>query len=319
MSNRPDIGNMEVWRELGTATDKASVKAYKEAKLIKIDKVKPNPNQPRKTFDEGSLEELADSIRDKGILQPIVVRPSGDEFIIIAGHRRRLACEKIGMQYIPSVIRDVTEQDALEQSLIENVQREDVDPVEEAICYRQLMTEHDYSIRDMADKVHKSVGYIHSRLGLLKHEDIAQSVQTEKIGIFEARELSKVKDEETRKHLTEKVTSGKLNRHTLRQAVRVATGQAEPKGEATKEEVPEGAESSHPTGVEQDTTARVATSDKMEGGGSTFNQAALYARWGVLKQDLVTLDMDSLAEKQRSEARRFLEAIRDTIEEILKS
>lgn len=336
MSKRPDIGKMEVWRELGTATDEAAVKAYKEAKLIDIDKIKPNPQQPRKTFNEDALEELSNSIREKGLLQPIVVRPSGDEFIIVAGHRRCLACQMIGMEYIPSVVRDVTEQDALEHSLIENVQREDIDPVEEAVCYRQLMDEHGYSVRDMASKVHKSVGYIHSRLTLLKHDDIAQSVQEQQIGIFEARELSKVEDEEIRRDLTEKAATGELDRNTLKHAVRVATGRSEAEEIARDDEPAEKAattpkattEAAEPAVVEtrQETTVEVTAPTEPAGdqmplaieGEPAFNQEALYTRWEALKQDLMTLDMNNLTEEQRNEARRFLEAIRDTIEEILK-
>ena len=332
MSKRPDIGEMEVWRELGTATEDVPVKVLRQAKLIDITKIKPNPQQPRKSFDDQALDELTESIREKGLLQPIVVRQSEDDFIIIAGHRRHLACQRAGMDYIPAIIREATEEEALEQSLIENVQREDIAPVEEATCYRQLMDEHSYSIRDMAAKVHKSVGYIHSRLKLLEHEDIAEKVQTQQIGIFEARELSKVEDEEARRELTEKTASGELDRKGLKQAVKVATGQAEPTPEEPGQPVEAVVE--EPVGQPQPELTETVEAPVVEAEPPTeeipeeldvtpqpeseSGLPALYRRWEALKQDLVTLDIEKLPNEDRNEARRLLEAIRDTIEEILK-
>lgn len=330
MSKRPEIGDMEIWRELGTVTEEAPVRAFKQAKLIDITRVKPNPQQPRKSLNDQALEELTESIREKGLLQPIVVRPSGDDFIIIAGHRRHLACQQADMDYIPAIIREATEQDALEQSLIENVQREDIDPVEEATCYRQLMDQHNYSIRDMAAKVHKSIGYIHSRLKLLEHDDVAQSVQSQQIGIFEARELSKVEDEEIRKELTEKTASGELDRQSLKQAVKVATGQAEPAPEQPPQPVEAVVEepidqsdleptiTPEPPVVETHPPTEPVSEEvpAIEPEPESSLQA-LYRRWDALKQDLITLDIEKLPNEDRNEAKRLLEAIRDTIVQLL--
>lgn len=241
MPKRPDVAEMEIWRELGTVTEDTGVRAYKDARLIDIARIRPNPRQPRQTSDQQALEELADSIRERGLLQPIVVRPEeeGDGFIIIAGHRRHAACKLIGMERIPSVIREINEHEALEQSLIENVQREDINPVEEAVCYRQLMDEHHYSIRDMAAKVHKSVGYIHGRLELLKHEDVAESVTQSEVGIYEARELAKVEDEETRQKLIEQVAAGDMDRKSLKREVKRLTGKLPPRPEVSPEPLEE--------------------------------------------------------------------------------
>lgn len=325
MNKRPDLGNMEIWRELGTATEETSVKALREAKLIDITRIKPYVDQPRKSFDEQALDELTESIRERGLLQPIVVRPSGDAFIIIAGHRRYRACQRVGMSEIPAIIREVTEQEALEQSLIENIQREDIKPVEEATCYRQLMDQHNYSIRDMAARVHKSVGYIHSRLKLIEYEDIAQSVQDQEIGIYEARELSKVEDEEARKELTEKAASGELDREGLKGAVKIAIGQEEPpieevSSETTRESVKsESTETVKPSTDEgrSPTDSSTAEKDPAVDTAPAPNLQVLYRRWDALRQDLRTLDIRRLPNEDRGEARRILEAIRDTISEIL--
>ncbi len=333
MNKRPDLGNMEIWRELGTATEDTPVKVLREAKLIDISRIKPYADQPRKSFDEQALSELTESIRERGLLQPIVVRPSGDAFIIIAGHRRYRACQRVGMSEIPAIIREVTEQEALEQSLIENVQREDIKPVEEATCYRQLMDQHNYSIRDMATRVHKSVGYIHSRLKLIEYEDIAQSVQDQQIGIYEARELSKVEDEEARKTLIEKAASGELDREGLKEAVKIAIGQvelpveeastasiSETEGEPIKQVDSGSIETAKPsiTEAHPPTDSSTAEKDPAVDTTSAPNLQVLYRRWDALRQDLRTLDIRRLPNnKDRDDARRLLEAIRDTIVEML--
>jgi len=279
VAKRPIVGEMEVWKELGAITEETGIRALKEARLINIELIQPNPRQPRKTSDQQALEELAESIREQGLLQPIVVRPEGDKFIIIAGHRRYEACKLIGLDSIPSVVREANEHEALEQSLIENVQREDINPVEEAQCYRQLMDEHGYSIRNMAAKVHKSVGYIHSRLELLKHEDLAQRVSESQVGVFEARELAKVEDREVRQALTERVVAGELDRPALKQEVKVLTGKIEQR--------------------------------------PLFDARSFSRRWGRLRKELETLDTAKLAAKEREEARLLLQEIKETVEETL--
>jgi len=274
-----EISEMQIWKELGAVTEETGVRAFKEAKLIDIARIQPNPRQPRKTSDRQALEELAESIRDKGLLQPIVVRPEGEGFIIIAGHRRYDACKLIGMERIPSVVREASEHEALEQSLIENVQREDINPTEEAQCYRLLMDEHNYSIRDMAARVHKSVGYIHGRLELLKHEDIAESVSQAQVGVFEARELAKIEDEKTRREMTERVAAGELDREALKREVRTITGRARQP--------------------------------------PLFDTTVFSRHWGQLKKDLAALDTARLAEEEREKTWRVLEEIREAVEELL--
>jgi len=347
VAKRPNVAEMQIWKQLGAVTEDTGVRAYKEARLIDIARIRPNPRQPRKTFDAEALNELAESIREQGLLQPIVVRPDGDEFIIIAGHRRYDACRLIGMEQIPAVIREVGEHEALEQSLIENVQREDINPVEEAQCYRQLMDEHNYSIRDMATKVHKSVGYIHGRLELLKYEDLAQSVSQSEVGVFEARELAKIKDEETRQELTERVAAGELDRKTLKHEVKRLTGKLPPPPEPRPEPVdglvegprPEVPRERRPAGPPEpvggvpherrpegppepvdglvEGAAEGLVVGQREGRLFLFDLQTFSRSWGQIRENLQALDTEKLAAEDRSKVRQLLEEIKVTIEEML--
>ena len=335
MAKRPNVAEMQIWKQLGAVTEDTGVRAYKEARLIDIARIRPNPRQPRKTFDAEALNELAESIREQGLLQPIVVRPDGDEFIIIAGHRRYDACRLIGMEQIPAVIREVGEHEALEQSLIENVQREDINPVEEAQCYRQLMDEHSYSIRDMATKVHKSVGYIHGRLELLKYEDLAQSVSQSEVGVFEARELAKIEDEETRQELTERVAGGELDRKTLKHEVKRLTGKLPPPPERRPESI-EGPVEGPPPEVHPEVPPEFIEATSRAGRGEPVSSSAeglvvgqregrlflfdlqTFSRsWGQIRENLQALDTEKLAAEERSKVRQLLEEIKVTIEEML--
>ena len=279
MPKRPNIGEMDVWKQLGTPTEEAPVQAYKDAKLIEIGLVRPNPDQPRRSYDPEALRELAESIRERGLLQPIVVRGEGEGFIIIAGQRRYKACKLIGMAQIAAIVREATEQEALEESLIENVQREDINPVEEGLCYRKLMDEHGYSIRNMAAKVHKSVGYVHGRLELLKHEDIAERVSQAEVGVFEARELAKIEDEALRKELTGKVAAGDLDRAGLKREVQKLTG--------TAKQLP------------------------------LFDTKAFSRRWDKLREEIENVSSAKLGASERQEARQLLKEMRQAIEELL--
>lgn len=279
MAKKSLVSGMEIWKELGTVTEDQDIQGLKEAKLVAVGLIQPNPNQPRKSLNREALQELAESIRTQGLLQPIVVRPQGEGFMIIAGHRRYEACRIIGLERIPCLVRDESEDQVLEQALVENIQREDINPVEEAQGYRLLMEEHGYSIRDLAARVHKSVGYIHGRLELLKHGDLAQSVHEGQIGIFEARELAKVTDEETRRELTEKVAAGELGRDDLKLEIR----------------------------------SRSTTAPQPP----LFNLEYISRQWLKLRQELARLDTASLPAEEHAHTRQVLEEIVQTTEEIL--
>ena len=134
---------------------------------VAVDRITPSPFQPRRTFDEAKLEELAASIRHQGIIQPLVVRPQGEGFELIAGERRWRAAMRAGLSRVPVVIRNATDHEALQLALVENLQREDLNPIEEASGYRRLQEEFHWSQEEMADKVGKSRPAIANSLRLL--------------------------------------------------------------------------------------------------------------------------------------------------------
>jgi ParB family transcriptional regulator, chromosome partitioning protein len=134
---------------------------------IDVDRITPSPFQPRRSFDEAKIEELAASIRNQGIIQPLVVRPKSDGFELIAGERRWRAAMKAGLSRVPVVVRDASDHEALQLALVENLQREDLNPIEEAAGYRRLQEEFHWSQEEMAEKVGKSRPAIANSLRLL--------------------------------------------------------------------------------------------------------------------------------------------------------
>jgi ParB family chromosome partitioning protein len=207
-------------RALAT-TEPGQVRAYADAVLVPLARLHPDPDQPRRNMDEAKLQELAESIKKRGVLQPILVRQTGDDFAIIAGHRRYQAACLADLEMMPCVVRDSEHAQAREESLIENLQREDLDPLEEAIAYKALVDTYGYSIRAVAGQIHKSVGYVHSRLELGQHSDVAKAVQTLNVGVYAARELAKI-DEQLRRALLKRRAAGDLDDQGLVEAVRAA-------------------------------------------------------------------------------------------------
>lgn len=162
------------------------------ARLIPIESIRPNPKQPRRSFEEGALEELAKSIREKGVLQPIILRPSaeGDWFEIVAGERRWRAAQRAQLHELPAVVRPLSDSEAAQIALIENVQRSDLNPVEEAAAYRQLIETYGHSQEQLADLIGKSRSYISNMLRLLKLPDqVLAALATGKITAGHARAL----------------------------------------------------------------------------------------------------------------------------------
>lgn len=183
---------------------------------VALDKILPNPAQPRLSYEEDSLTELADSIREHGVLQPILVRPVGPKFELIAGERRWRASRLAGRDAIPAIVVEFDEQTALEVSIIENLQREDVSPLEEAAMFRK-MTDLGYSVRQLAQKIGKDKGYVENRMRLTDAPpEIRELVSVRKDTISHAYELMKIGDERTRKRLAKKVAAGELTLVKLR-------------------------------------------------------------------------------------------------------
>jgi ParB family transcriptional regulator, chromosome partitioning protein len=184
---------------------------------VPVSKILPNPAQPRLSYDEESLTELADSIREHGVLQPILVRPAGTKYELIAGERRWRASGMAGRETIPAIVAEFDEQTALEVSIIENLQREDVSPLEEAVMFRRMTETFGYSVRQLAQKVGKDKGYVENRLRLSDAPaDIRELVSLRKDTISHAYELMKIGDERKRRRLAKRIVAGELSLAKLR-------------------------------------------------------------------------------------------------------
>lgn len=184
---------------------------------IPVTRILPNPAQPRLSYEEDSLTELADSIREHGVLQPILVRPAGSKFELIAGERRWRASQMAGREGIPAIVVEFDEQTALEVSIIENLQREDVSPLEEATMFRRMTETFGYSVRQLAQKVGKDKGYVENRLRLSDAPaDVRELLSLRKDTISHAYELMKISDERKRRRLAKKIVAGELTLAKLR-------------------------------------------------------------------------------------------------------
>lgn len=154
--------------ELSKSEDQRITKTKDEQiKQIDISDIKPNPYQPRKTFDENHLNDLADSIKQYGILQPIVLRKTVQGYYIVVGERRFRASKIAGLKYVSAIIKDLTDEDMMELAVIENLQREDLNAIEEAESYQRLMTDLKITQQEVAKRLSKSRPYIANMLRLL--------------------------------------------------------------------------------------------------------------------------------------------------------
>jgi ParB family transcriptional regulator, chromosome partitioning protein len=157
---------------------------------VEVDRVTPSPFQPRRTFDDTKIEELAASIRNQGIIQPLVVRRKGDGYELIAGERRWRAAMRAGLTHVPVVVRDASDHEALQLALVENLQREDLNPIEEANGYRRLQEEFRWSQDEMAEKVGKSRPAIANSMRLLSlPTEVQQEVSSGNLPAGQARAL----------------------------------------------------------------------------------------------------------------------------------
>lgn len=193
------------------ATASAKEKAEKTELLLKISQVEPNRNQPRKKFDEDALLELAESIKTYGILQPLLVQKRDNYYEIIAGERRWRAAKMAGVKEVPVIIKNLTDQQIMEISLIENIQREDLNPIEEAHAYKQLLTEFHMKQDEIADRVSKSRSAITNSLRLLKLCDkVQQMIIDEKLTMGHVRPLIGIEDPEEQYQIAQRIFDERL-------------------------------------------------------------------------------------------------------------
>lgn len=194
--------------------NKVSVKSEEKAAetLVKITKIEPNREQPRKNFDEEALNELAESIKHYGLISPILVQDKKDHYEIIAGERRWRAAKIAGLKEVPVIIREYTEREIAEIALIENVQREDLNPIEEAMGYKRLIEEFDLKQEEVAECVSKSRSAITNSLRLLKlAEEVQKYLIDGELSMGHARALLAVEDSEKQTFLAKKIINEKLS------------------------------------------------------------------------------------------------------------
>ena len=202
---------------------------------MRISLIEPNRSQPRKYFDDSAISELADSVRQFGIIQPLLVQKKDDYYEIIAGERRWRAANKAGLKEIPVIVKNFSNQEAVEVSLIENIQREDLNPIEEAKAYERLVKEYGLSQEAVAGRVSKSRTSITNSMRLLKLDlNVQQMVETGELSEGHARAILGLPDQDAQKELAEQVIRERLS---VRQTEKLVRDTARPK-KAVKEKKP---------------------------------------------------------------------------------
>ena len=187
---------------------------------IKISDIRSNPYQPRKTFNESGLKELADSIKEYGIIEPIIVKKSVKGYELIAGERRTKAAKLAGLETIPAVIKDFNDQEMMEIALIENIQREDLNPIDEAFAYQKIIELSKMTQEEFAKKFGKSRSYVTNMLGLLNlPENVKELVKKHEISMGHARALSKISDDAKVSELASRIVSEDLSVRDLEKTI----------------------------------------------------------------------------------------------------
>ncbi len=180
--------------------------------MVNITKIEPNRTQPRKNFDEDALQELADSIKQFGVIQPLIVQDRKDHYEIIAGERRWRAAKKTGLKEVPVIIKNYTDQEIVEISIIENIQREDLNPIEEALAYKRLLEEFNLKQDQVAERVSKSRTAVTNSMRLLKLCDkVQQMIIDEMITTGHARAILSIEDPEEQYNLAQRIFDEKLS------------------------------------------------------------------------------------------------------------
>ncbi len=199
---------------------------------INIDEIRSNPYQPRKHFDEDSLNEIAQSIKEHGIIEPIIVKKSIKGYELVAGERRTKAAKIAGLKTIPAIIKNYTDQQMMEVALLENIQREDLNPIEEAMAYQSIINLGNYTQEQFAKKFGKSRSYVTNILGLLNLPSKTKTlVENKKLSMGHARALSKILDEDTINELANQAVDEGLS---VRDLEKIITEKSIPKKQVQK-------------------------------------------------------------------------------------
>ena len=262
-------------------------------RMIPIELITPNPDQPRKTITEPELNALADSIADKGIVQPILVRPidGGGKFQIVAGERRWRAAQRARLHEVPALVRELTDRETLEIGIVENVQRADLNPVEEAQAYRQLIDRFGHTQEDVAQAVSKSRSHVANMMRLLSLPDSVLTYLAEgKLSAGHARAIASAPDPTV---LAEQIIDGGLS---VREAEKLARTAQNPSAPETKSAAKSGADKDADTrALEADITARLGLTVDIRHG----------AKGGELRVQYKTLEqLDDVCRRLSADATR---------------
>ncbi|RJP27313.1 MAG: ParB/RepB/Spo0J family partition protein [Candidatus Omnitrophota bacterium] len=189
--------------------------------LIKVDNIKPNPYQPRKNFDQESLDELIQSIRERGVIQPILVRRKGDSFELIAGERRFRAAIALKLQEIPAIIKEAEDIDSLELSLVENLQREDLNPIEEARAYQYMIEKFQYTQERISEVLGKSRVSVTNSLRLLKLPiEVQEELKNGRISFAHGRALLELDEPNLQRKIMNDIISNSLSVRELENIIK---------------------------------------------------------------------------------------------------
>lgn len=226
----PDNKSMKSVTSEKTVESKEDAAAKSGVQVMKINEVEPNRDQPRKNFDEDALLELSDSIKQFGVLQPLLVRKRKDYYEIIAGERRWRAAKLAGVKEVPVIEKEYTNQEILEIGLIENIQRENLNPIEEAIAYKRLLEEFNLKQDEVAERVSKSRTAVTNSMRLLKLSDkVQQMIIDDMISTGHARALLAIDDPELQYTLANKIFDEKLSVRETEKLVKEIKNPKKPK------------------------------------------------------------------------------------------
>lgn len=192
-----------------------------DVNVINMSLIDNNPNQPRKNFDSNAIKELAQSIKEYGVIQPIILKPNGDRYIIVAGERRFRASKFAGLKEIPAIVRDYTNQEVQEIALLENIQREDLNPIETAKGMKELLTNYGWTQEYLADKLGKSRPVVANYLRLLNLcPAVIELIESGKLSAGHARSLVVVEDPEVQLRLAKQAVTKKITVRDMEKAVK---------------------------------------------------------------------------------------------------
>ncbi len=203
---------------------------------ISLEIIEKNPFQPRESFDDKGIKELAESIKEKGIIQPIIVREHEDKYQIVAGERRFLAAKLAGLKSIPAIVKNISDEESAEIALIENVQRKDLNPIEEALAYKRLIDKFGYTQEELAKKIGKDRATITNSLRLLNLPDeIMEKLKSGLISAGHARAILSLKNEDEQKVLANEIIKRKLSVREAEKAAKARVVDIPEEVEALKE------------------------------------------------------------------------------------